>query len=374
MRRLRLMTIVGTRPELIRLSETVKKADQYFEHLFVHTGQNYDARLHDIFYEDLGLRRPDYYLNVAGSDLGHTIGAILSESYSLLKETKPDALLLLGDTNSALSALSAKRLKIPVFHMEAGNRCFDENLPEEINRRIVDHIADIHLPYTEHARRYLIAEGVRPEYIFVTGSPMREVIRAQQNKIDGSRVLEMLGLQERQYIVLSSHREENIDNPAHFETLLQAINALAESYQLPVIYSLHPRSAKWIEQRKAVFHPLVQKLLPFNFSDYSHLMHHAYCVVSDSGTLPEEAAISRFPAVCIRTSTERPEALERGCFVLGGIETESLLQAIAMAVKLAEEGNFSGQVADYEDRDVSSTVIRIIQGYTAIVNDRIWRK
>jgi len=374
MTRLKVMTIVGTRPELIRLSEIIKKADVYFEHIFVHTGQNYDARLNDIFYEDLGLRRPDYYLGVVGDNLGQTIGNIISESYSLMRELKPDALLLLGDTNSTLSAISAKRLKIPVFHMEAGNRCFDENLPEEINRRIVDHIADVHLPYTEHARKYLLAEGVPKEYIFVTGSPMKEVIQAHQREIDESTVLKTLGLKRRQYIILSAHREENMDQPEHFTALMQAVNAMAETYQMPVIYSLHPRSAKLIEERKFIFNPLIRRCPPFNFSDYSHLMQHAYCVVSDSGTLPEEAATGRFPAVSIRTSTERPEALERGCFVLGGIERESLLQAVCMAVRLAGQGDVGSQVDGYAAETVSSTVIRIIQSYTHIVDDRIWRK
>ena len=374
MKRLKLMTIVGTRPELIRLSEVIKKADEFFEHTFVHTGQNYDSRLNDIFYEDLGLRRPDYDLGVVGDSLGQTIGNIIAKSYALMQKLNPDGVLLLGDTNSALSALSAKRLKIPVFHMEAGNRCFDENLPEEINRRIVDHIADVHLPYTEHARRYLLAEGVSKDYIFVTGSPMKEVISAHQEGIEGSQVLKTLGLVRRQYIMLSAHREENIDQVGHFETLTRAINAMAESYQMPVIYSLHPRSAKWIEQRGTQFHPLVRKLPPFNFTNYSRLMQDAYCVVSDSGTLPEEAAISRFPAVCIRTSTERPEALERGGFILGGIETESLLQAVRMAVKLTSQGDFGRHIKDYETEMVSSMVIRIIQSYTGVVNDRIWRK
>lgn len=374
MTQLKVMTIIGTRPELIRLSEIIKKADRHFAHTFVHTGQNYDARLHDIFYEDLGLRRPDYYLDVVGSDLGETIGNIIAKSYALMRELKPDALLLLGDTNSALSALAAKRLKIPIFHMEAGNRCFDENLPEEINRRIVDHIADVHLPYTEHARRYLLAEGVPKEYIFVTGSPMREVILAHQREIEQSKVLQSLGLDRRGYIVLSAHREENIDQAEHFEELMRSVNVMAETYQVPVIYSLHPRSEKLIKHRNFQFHPLVRPLPPFNFSDYSCLMRNAYCVVSDSGTLPEEAAVSHFPAVCVRTSTERPEALEQGSFILGGIKTESLLQSVCMAVQLAEQGDFGQRVEDYKAESVSSKVIRILQSYTAVVNDRIWRK
>lgn len=374
MKPLKVMTMVGTRPELIRLSEIIKKADCYFEHIFVHTGQNYDARLNDIFYEDLGIRRPDYYLDVAGEHLGETIGNIIAKSYALMQREKPDALLILGDTNSALTAISAKRLKIPIFHMEAGNRCFDENLPEETNRRIVDHISDVNLPYTEHARRYLIAEGVRKEHIYVTGSPMREIIMAHQQEIDQSRVLEELGLEPKQYMVLSSHREENIDHEKHFQTLMQAINQMAKTYQMPIIYSLHPRSEKWIRERGFEFHPLVKKMPPFNFTDYSALMKNAYCVVSDSGTMPEEAAVSHFPAVCIRTSTERPEALDKGCFVLAGITGESIWQAVEMAVKMAENHEFGESVPDYAPENVSSVVIRLIQSYTRVIDDKVWRK
>lgn len=374
MRKLKVMTIAGTRPELIRLSEIIKKADVYFEHIFVHTGQNYDARLNDIFYEDLGIRRPDYYLGVAGSNLGETMGNIIAKSYTLMHEAKPDALLILGDTNSALTAISAKRLKVPIFHMEAGNRCFDENLPEETNRRIVDHISDVNLPYTEHARRYLIAEGVRKEHIYVTGSPMKEVILTHQEKIDKSCVLKQLGLKAKGYIVLSAHREENIDHEGHFESLMGAVNVMADRYQMPVIYSLHPRSAKFVKDRQFQFHPLVKAMPPFNFTDYSALMRHAFCVVSDSGTMPEEAAVSRFPAVCIRTSTERPESLDKGCFVIGGITEDSLLQSVDMAVGMANQGELGEKVPDYEGEQVSSTVIKIIQSYTRIIDDKVWRK
>ena len=374
MDKLKVMTVAGTRPELIRLSEIIKKADLYFEHTFVHTGQNYDARLNDIFYEDLGIRRPDYYLDVAGANLGETMGNIIARSYTLMQEVRPDALLILGDTNSALAAVSAKRLKIPIFHMEAGNRCFDENLPEETNRRIVDHISDVNLPYTEHARRYLIAEGVRKEHIYVTGSPMKEVILAHQKEIAGSKVLTQLGLKEKGYIILSAHREENIDNEAHFKSLMNAVNTMAKTYHMPVIYSLHPRSAKFVKERNFQFHPLVTAMPPFKFTDYSALMRHAYCVVSDSGTMPEETAVSRFPAVCIRTSTERPEALDKGCFVIGGITGESLLQSVNMAVKMAEQGDFGEVVSDYDVENVSSSVIRIIQSYTRIIDDKVWRK
>lgn len=374
MKKMKVMTIVGTRPELIRLSEIIKKADIFFEHIFVHTGQNYDERLNDIFYSDLGIRKPDYYLDVAGANLGETIGNIISKTYDLIQKTKPDALLILGYTNSALSALSAKRLKVPIFHMEAGNRCFDENLPEETNRRIVDHISDINLPYTEHARRYLIAEGGRKEHIFVTGSPMKEVIKAHEKEIEKSNVLNELGLTEKQYIVLSAHREENIDCEENFMSLMNAVNKMAEEYNMPIIYSLHPRSAKYINERQYKFHSLVKKMPPFNFTDYSKLMRCAYCVVSDSGTMPEEAGVSHFPAVCIRTSTERPEALDKGCFVLAGISEDSLLQSVDMAVKLGEENNFGNAVEDYEVDDVSSTVIRIIQSYTKIIDEKVWGK
>ncbi len=374
MKKLKLMTIVGTRPELIRLSEIIKKADRYFEHIFVHTGQNYDMRLNDIFYDDLGIRKPDYYLGVVGDHLGETIGNIIAKSYALMQEIQPDALLILGDTNSALTAISAKRLKIPIFHMEAGNRCFDENLPEETNRRIVDHISDVNLPYTEHARRYLIAEGIRKEHIYVTGSPMREVILAHQEEIDHSDVLEQLALEKGKYIVLSAHREENIDHEGHFQSLMNAVNSMAEAYGMPVIYSLHPRSAKFVEERGFAFHPLVRKMPPFAFTDYSALMKNACCVVSDSGTMPEEAAVNHFPAVCIRTSTERPEALDKGCFVIGGITEETLLQSVDMAVKMAEFQDYGESVPDYEAVNVSSIVIRVIQSYTRIIDDKVWRK
>jgi len=374
MKKLKLMTIVGTRPELIRLSEIIKKADLYFDHVFVHTGQNYDARLNDIFYGDLGLRKPDFYLDVAGANLGETIGNIIAKSYAILLEQRPDALLVLGDTNSALSVIAAKRLKIPVFHMEAGNRCFDENLPEETNRRIVDHISDVNLPYTEHARRYLLSEGVRKEHIYVTGSPMKEVIEAHRAEIERSGVVKGLGLEKGRYLVLSAHREENIDHEKHFQSLMSAVNSLAETYRLPVIYSLHPRSARVVKERGFAFHPLVRKMPPFCFTDYSALMRDAYCVVSDSGTMPEEAAISHFPAVCIRTSTERPEALDKGGFVIGGISEESLLQAVEVAVGMDRAGEMGSPVPDYETTQVSSTVIRLIQSYTQIINDKVWRK
>lgn len=374
MEKLKLMTVVGTRPEMIRLSETIKKADRYFRHIFVHTGQNWDKNLKDIFFQDLSLREPDQYLDAVGATTGETIGNIIARSYDVMQQEKPDALLILGDTNSALCAIAAKRLKIPIFHMEAGNRCFDENLPEETNRRIVDHISDVNLAYTEHARRYLIAEGVAKERIFVTGSPMREIIHVHARQIETSDVLERLGLQRNRYFVLSAHREENIDQEAHFLDLMNAVNALAEMYQLPIVYSVHPRSAKFIRERNFQFHPLIQRMPPFNFSDYSALMKHARCVVSDSGTVPEEAAIENFSAVSIRTSTERPEALDRGRCILGGITRESVLQSVQMAVDMSEEQDFGAPVSDYDNGKVSSVVIRLIQSYVPIINDRVWRK
>ena len=374
-KKLKLMTIIGTRPEIIRLSEVIKKCDKYFDQVLVHTGQNWDYTLNKIFFEDLELREPDYYLDAVGSHLGETIGNIIAKSYELMDKVKPDALLILGDTNSALSAISAKRLKIPIFHMEAGNRCFDENLPEETNRRIVDHIADVNLCYSEHARRYLNYEGVAKERTYVTGSPMAEVLTANRAKIDASDVLSRLGLEKRKYILLSAHREENIDNEKNFFELMNAVNAMARKYNMPVIYSTHPRSAKFIEQRGFVFDQLVKSLKPFGFSDYNNLQLNAFCVVSDSGTLPEEASyFNAFPAVCIRTSTERPEAIDKGNFILGSITTEQVLQAVDLAVSMFENGDLGLSVPNYVDENVSTKVVKIIQSYTGIVNKMVWRK
>lgn len=379
MNKLKVMTIIGTRPEIIRLSEVIKKCDLYFEHILVHTGQNYDYSLNQIFFEELGLRKPDFYLNVAGKNLGETIGNIISRSYSLLEEQKPDALLLLGDTNSALSAISAKRLKIPIFHMEAGNRCFDENLPEETNRRIVDHISDVNLCYSEHARRYLNAEGTLKERTYVVGSPMSEVLENHLDEICSSHILEDLGLKSKEYILLSAHREENIDNEKNFYELMQAVNTMAEEYQIPVIYSLHPRSRKFIEQRQFKFHPFVRPMEPFGFIEYNHLQIHAKCVVSDSGTLPEESAFFNsknlpFAAVCIRTSTERPEALDKGNFILAGIGERSVRQAVEMAVAMENAGDTASKVPDYVEDNTSLKVVKIIQSYVDIVNRMVWRK
>lgn len=379
MEKLKLMTIIGTRPEIIRLSEVIKKCDKYFEQTVVHTGQNWDYTLNQIFFEDLGLRQPNLYLDAVGYDLGETIGNIIAKSYKAMVEIKPDALLVLGDTNSALSAISAKRLKIPIFHMEAGNRCFDENLPEETNRRIVDHIADVNLCYSEHARRYLNAEGTAKERTYVTGSPMSEVLKSNWDKIQSSKVLDELGLEKRKYILLSAHREENIDNEENFFELMNAVNAMAETYHMPIIYSTHPRSKKFIEARNFTFHSLVHSLKPFGFSDYNHLQMNAYCVVSDSGTLPEESAYfnSRglpFPAVCVRTSTERPEALDKGNFIIGSITTKQVLQAVDMSVKMLINGDYAVSVPDYADENVSMKVVRLIQSYTGIVDKMVWRK
>lgn len=374
MKKLKLMTIVGTRPEIIKLSETIKKCDKYFDHVLVHTGQNYDYKLNKIFFEELGLREPDYYLGIVGENLGQTIGNTIAKSYELMCQVKPDALLVLGDTNSCLSVISAKRLKIPVFHMEAGNRCFDENLPEEVNRRIVDVTSDVNLCYTEHARRYLNYSGVPKERTYVVGSPMAEVLHKNIYAINNSNVLQSLGLEERKYILLSAHREENIDIEENFFSLMEAINYLAENYNIPVIYSTHPRSRKFIEARNFKFHPLVRTLQPFGFFDYNHLQQHAFCVVSDSGTVPEEAGYFKFPAVSIRTSTERPEAIDKGIFVIGSIKKEDVLQAVELAALMHTNHDDGVTVPDYADENVSTKVVKIIQSYTAVVNKMVWRK
>jgi UDP-N-acetylglucosamine 2-epimerase len=374
LRKLKVMTIVGTRPEIIRLSEIIKKFDLYFDHVLVHTGQNWDYGLNQIFFEDLGLRVPDHYLDSVGETLGETIGNIIAKSYDVLSRERPDAVLILGDTNSALSAISAKRLKIPIFHMEAGNRCFDENLPEEINRRIVDHISDINLPYTEHARRYLLAEGIRKEHVFVTGSPLTEVLLKYDEKIRQSSILEELCLKEDEYFVVSAHREENIDNEESFQSLMTSINAIAERYSIPVVYSMHPRSRKFIAQRQFVFHPLVRSMEPLGFFDYNRLQLSAYCVLSDSGTVPEEASILGFPAVSLRLSTERPEALDKGAFVLGGIKEQDILPAVALAREMWDNNERMTAVPDYSDTNVSAKVVKLVQSYAKIVDKVIWRK
>lgn len=378
MARLKLMTIVGTRPEIIRLAAVIKKCDTYFDQILVHTGQNYDYELNQVFFDDLGLRAPDFYLDAVGADLGETIGNIIAKSYKLMAEQKPDALLILGDTNSCLSAISAKRLHIPIFHMEAGNRCFDECLPEETNRRIVDHIADVNLCYSEHARRYLNSEGTAKERTYVTGSPMAEVLHENLESIKASDILDRLGLEKGKYILLSAHREENIDTEENFFQLMNAVNAMAEKYDMPILYSCHPRSAKFIQQRHFQFDKRVLQNKPLGFHDYNYLQMNAYAVVSDSGTLPEESSFflsvgSPFPAVCIRTSTERPEALDKGCFVLAGISEGGVEQAVATAVAMNANGD-NGIPVPYYTEDVSTKVVKIIQSYTGVVNKMVWRK
>ena len=378
MQKLKLMTIIGTRPEIIRLSQVIKKCDRYFDQILVHTGQNYDYTLNQIFFDDLGLRAPDFYLEAVGEHLGETIGNIIAKSYALMCEQKPDALLILGDTNSCLSAIAAKRLHIPIFHMEAGNRCFDECLPEETNRRIVDHIADVNLCYSEHARRYLNAEGTARERTYVTGSPMAEVLRANLQQIRASDVLSRLDLKKGGYMLLSAHREENIDTEENFTSLFTSINHLAQTYDMPILYSCHPRSRKFLQQRGFVLNERVRLHEPLGFHDYNHLQMNAFCVVSDSGTLPEESSFFTsigcpFPAVCIRTSTERPEALDKGCFVLAGIREGGVEQAVATAVAMNENGDYGIPVPDYGE-DVSTKVVKLIQSYVGVVNPMVWRK
>lgn len=374
MEKLKVMTIIGTRPEIIRLSACIKACDKYFNHVLVHTGQNWDYSLNEVFFKDLGLRGPDYYLSSVGETLGETMGNIIAKSYDILKREMPDALLILGDTNSALSAISAKRLKIPIFHMEAGNRCFDQNVPEEINRKIVDHISDVNLPYTEHSRRYLLSEGVKKEYIFVTGSPMREVLEQHAAAIENSKVLEELGLEKGKYIIVSAHREENIDNEENFMSLMGAINGIAERYQMPVVYSTHPRSKKFIEARNFKFHPLVRSLKPFGFLDYNKLQKNSFCVLSDSGTLSEESAILGFAGVLLRTSTERPEVLDKGTVVIGGITGKDVEQAIDLVAAMRDNGEKTFVAPDYCDDNVSVKVVKIIQSYAKIIDKFVWRK
>ncbi|NHM91687.1 MULTISPECIES: UDP-N-acetylglucosamine 2-epimerase (non-hydrolyzing) [Staphylococcus] len=374
MTKLKLMTIVGTRPEIIRLSSTIKACDRYFNQVLVHTGQNYDYTLNQVFFDDLELRAPDYYLEAVGTHLGDTMGNIIAKSYEVLSQEQPDALLILGDTNSCLSAVAAKRLKIPVFHMEAGNRCFDQNVPEEINRKIVDHVSDVNLPYTEHSRRYLLDEGFKKENIFVTGSPMKEVLEEHADKINHSDVLNTLNLKPQEYILVSAHREENIDHEDNFMSLMNAINDIAEKYQMPIIYSTHPRSWKKIEERNFKFHPLVKQLKPFGFFDYNALQKNAFVVLSDSGTLSEESSMLKFPGVLIRTSTERPEVLDKGTVIIGGITYENLVQSVEMARTMQNNNEPMIDAIDYKDTNVSIKVVKIIQSYKDIINRNTWRK
>ena len=377
--RLKLLIVVGTRPEIIRLAAVITKCRKYFDCILAHTGQNYDYTLNGIFFRDLKLQEPEVYMNAVGDDLGATVGNIINCSYKLMAASKPDALLILGDTNSCLSAIAAKRLHIPIFHMEAGNRCKDECLPEETNRRIVDIISDVNMAYSEHARRYLAECGLPKERTYVTGSPMAEVLHANLEEIERSDILDKLGLQPRKYMLLSAHREENIDTEKNFLSLFNAINALAEKYDMPILYSCHPRSRKRLEESGFQLDRRVIRHEPLGFHDYNRLQMNAYAVISDSGTLPEESSYftsigKPFPAVCIRTSTERPEALDKGCFVLAGIDGNSLLQAVETAVKMNDDGDYGIPVPDYTDENVSTKVVKLIQSYTGVVNKMVWRK
>lgn len=372
MKKLKLMTIIGTRPEIIRLSSVIKTADKYFHQVLVHTGQNWDYTLNQVFFEELELREPDYYLESVGNHLGETIGNIISKSYEVLKKEMPDALLVLGDTNSCLSVIPAKRLKIPIFHMEAGNRCFDINVPEEINRKIVDHTADVNLAYTEHSRRYLISEGFPQQYIFVTGSPMTEVLNKYEDNIANSNILNELRLEKDNYILVSAHREENLDIEQNFDKLVETLNYLAEEYKMPVVYSTHPRTMKKIKERNILFHKNIINLKPFGFFDYNHLQKNSFVVLSDSGTLSEESNILKFPAVLIRTSTERPEVLDKGTIIVGGIGVESILQSIQFAREQKNIEMFD--VSDYKDTQIGEKTCRIIQSYTQNINKFKWLK
>lgn len=372
MPKLKLATIIGTRPEIIRLSQIIKLADKVFDHVLIHTGQNYDYELNEIFFEELGIRKPDHFLGVAGQHLGNTIGNIISLSFEIFLKEKPDALLVLGDTNSVLSTISAKRLKIPIFHMEAGNRCFDQNVPEEINRKISDHISDINLAYNEHSRRYLIAEGFRKEHIFVTGTPLFEVIEANKVKIQSSNILERLNLQKDNYFVVSSHREENLDLGDNFANLVASLNSVAETYQMPLIFSTHPRTKIQLERRSLKLHPLIKNYPPFGFIDYVHLQKNSKCVLSDSGTISEESAMLGFKAISLRTSTERPESVDSGTILLGGIKKDQVLNNIEVILNTHFQ---SHQIpVEYTILDVSTKVIRCIQSYTPIINRVIWNK
>ena len=377
--KLKLLIIVGTRPEIIRLAAVIKKCRKYFDCLLAHTGQNYDYNLNGVFFHDLELEDPDIYMEAVGNDLGETMGNIIAKSYRLMAEIKPDAVLVLGDTNSCLSVIGAKRLHIPIFHMEAGNRCKDECLPEETNRRIVDIISDVNMAYSEHARRYLADCGLPKERTYVTGSPMAEVLHDNLEKIEASDVHQKLGLEKGKYILLSAHREENIDTEKNFLSLFHAINAIAEKYDMPILYSCHPRSRKRLEQSGFALDPRVIQHEPLGFHDYNCLQMNAFAVISDSGTLPEESSFFTsvghpFPAVCIRTSTERPEALDKACFILAGIEGNGLIQAVETAVEMNRNGDYGIPVPDYVEENVSTKVVKIIQSYTGVVNKMVWRK
>jgi UDP-N-acetyl-L-fucosamine synthase len=372
MAKLKLVTVIGTRPEIIRLSEIIKLSDKIFNHILVHTGQNYDYTLNEIFFNDLRLREPDYFLNVAGDHLGKTIGNVISKSYEVLIKEKPDALLVLGDTNSVLCTISAKRLKIPIFHMEAGNRCFDQNVPEEINRKISDHISDINLTYTENSRRYLLSEGFRKDHVFVTGSPLYEVLNIFKNQISESLILEKLNLIKNKFFVISAHREENIDLGDNFLKLVETINCVADKYKFPIIFSTHPRTKNKINSSKIKFHSLVRNIEPLGFFDFVNLQMNSFCVLSDSGTISEESSMLNFPAISIRTSTERPEAIDAGSIVLGGIKVANVMNSINTCISTYEKD--IAVPLEYKTENVSKKVVRLIQSFTRIVDKEIWNK
>ena len=368
---MKVMTIVGTRPEIIKLACVIKELDKYTEHILVHTGQNYDYELNEVFFKDLGLREPDVYMNAAGEDAAETIGNVISKSDKLFKKYKPDAVLLYGDTNSCLAVISAKRNKIPVFHMEAGNRCFDERVPEELNRKVLDHLSDINMVLTEHARRYLIAEGIRPETIIKTGSSMKEVLAMNKKQIEESDVLDRLKLTKGKYFVLSAHREENVDNPKNFESLLNAINKVAETYKMPIIFSAHPRTRKKIEEKNFKFNKLVNYMKPLGFNDYNKLQQNAFCVISDSGTITEESSIMRFPAITIRQAHERPEGMDEGTLIMSGVDEQDIIDSIEIVTKSKIKPHI---VQDYDVDNVGIKVVKIIMSYTGYVNRTVWRK
>lgn len=368
---MKVMTIVGTRPEIIKLASTIKELDKYTEHILVHTGQNYDYELNEVFFKDLGLRSPDIYMNAAGENAAETIGNVISKSDVIFKEHKPDAVLLYGDTNSCLAVISAKRNKIPVFHMEAGNRCFDERVPEELNRKVLDHLSDINLTLTEHARRYLIAEGIRPETVIKVGSSMKEVLRENEEAIENSDILEKLNLEKNNYFVLSLHREENVDNPKNFHSLMESINAIAEKYQKPIIFSAHPRTRKKIEQENIEFNDYVKYMKPLGFNDYNKLQKNAFCVVSDSGTITEESSLMGFPAITIRQAHERPEGMDEGTLIMSGVEKEDIIDAINVVTTQVAKPHV---VNDYDVDYVGSKMVKIIMSYTGYINRTVWRK
>lgn len=369
----KIIVVVGTRPEIIRLALTIQKMESFFEVVFVHTGQNYDYSLNQVFFEDFGLREPDYYLNAPGENLGETMGNVISRSYEVMLKERPDAFLFLGDTNSGLASISAKRLKIPIFHMEAGNRCFDYNVPEEINRKIFDHVSDVNLPYTENARQYLINEGMKDDFVYVTGSPMTEVLNTKGSQIEESNILQKLQLGQGEYFVVSAHREDNLDLGDNFEQLLASLGAVADEFDMPIVFSTHPRTANKIEEKNLTIHRHIKNIEALGFFDYVKLQKNAFCVLSDSGTISEEASILHFPAVSIRNNSERPEALDAGSIVLGGIEVDNMISAVHIATKSFNKENCP-KVSDYQDINVSDKIVRIIQSYTDIVNKRTWKK